>query len=946
MKKAIVIITNLLVICLIFFFIVQYTFEKTREGTESVISSYEKMTLSTEQILTNYLESEQHLCDAWANYINRSAAAGEPLTVDETMNFIRRVLIAPGISGQLVFADSENKIGVSATPKSTDPDDYSVSYKRINIFDSILTISDVDGDVNLTRAYTNPMTGVQSIAFLNNVTVYDENEGRLRSAILLRVVPVSDMEEKLVFLKGKYENVEVSLIDKDGNYLVRGKSFKNKNFFEYYKSYNPATAAEYNEFVSEVTGGTGSVTIKNSKGENCLIAYTPLRSSNIWYLVTYAPEKELQMSRSVDWILLGTVSAGLIFLLVFNFLILMLYNRRLAEVADEANRANKAKSYFLSTMSHDIRTPMNAILGLNEMILRETDEEKVSYYAENIHTSGNTLLGIINDILDFSKIEAGKMDIIEVDYNLASVLNDLMNMVQTRAESKGLELKTEVDRNIPIILRGDEIRIKQIITNILSNAVKYTREGSIKFSVGYEKLADEEDKINLKVSVADTGIGIKPEDLEKLFVAFQRIEEKKNRDIEGTGLGMTIAQSFLNMMGSSLQVESEYGKGSVFSFVLQQSVVKWEPIGDYEETFRNSLANRAEYKEKFIAPLANVLVVDDTPVNLTVFTSLLSKTRIKIDTAESGDEGLALYRRKHYDVIFLDHMMPNKDGIETLKEMKAIEGSPNATTPVICLTANAVSGMREMYINAGFDDYMTKPIDPNRLENMLLAYLPKGKIAPATEDTEDENYAIPDFIFKIDDLDVNSGLSHCGSRESYIATLKMYLETAEKNVQEIEQYWAAKDIKNTTIKIHALKSTSRVVGALELGEFAARLEKAGENREFETLDANISKLLAQYKALARELAPLSSAGGADEKAEAEKPVVTAETLQKAYTSLLSLVEEFDFDGVVDVVEELSGYQMPEDEATRFAAIKKAADNFDYELIPKILGSEESGGENG
>ncbi|MCR4657276.1 MAG: response regulator [Lachnospiraceae bacterium] len=470
---------------------------------------------------------------------------------------------------------------------------------------------------------------------------------------------MSRLEQKLVFLKGEYENVEISIVDREGNYVVHGKSFKNSNFFEYYKSYNAATAEEYENVTEEIAGGTGTMTIRNFKGEDCILSYTPLETMTTWFLLAYIPAGDLMASRSIDWLLLGIASLGFIILLIFNSIVMMTYNRRLSEAAQQANQANEAKSSFLSTMSHDIRTPMNAILGLNEMVLRDSGDENIRMYSESIRTAGRTLLGIINDILDFSKIEAGKMEIINVDYSFASLLNDLVNMVQKKAEDKGLSLNLDIDRNIPMTLNGDEIRIKQVITNILSNAVKYTDEGCITLSVHSDKLKDKPDSVLLRISVKDTGIGIKPEDLDRLFVAFERIEEKRNRNIEGTGLGMAITQRFLDLMGSHLEAESEYGKGSVFSFELEQRVVKWEPIGDFEEAFRRSLSERANYREKFTAPSASVLVVDDTPVNLTVFVSLLKRTGLRIDTAESGDEGISLFKDRHYDVIFLDHMMPD-----------------------------------------------------------------------------------------------------------------------------------------------------------------------------------------------------------------------------------------------------------------------------------------------
>ncbi len=934
MKKALVIIPNLLIIGFILVFIVGYANSKAKESNRNVIEAYEKMTLTVDQIIANYLEDEQHLCDIWSNYVNRSAEAGTPMTAEEAISYIRKAKISPEISGHLIFMDDPGRSGISTAEKTGAPGNYAVSYKNVSIFENLDSVSNVDGVVNITRAYTNPMNGIQSIAFMNYVQVLDPDTGDLRTGLLMRVVPISLLEQKLVFLKGEYENVEISIVDQDGDYIIRGKSLKNSNFFEYFKSYNDVSIEEYEHIKNEIIGGVGSVTIRNSKGEECMISYAPFESLKVWYLLAYIPKNDLVESRVVDWLLLGTVSVSLFLLLIYNFVILMIYNRKLSEAAEQARQANEAKSYFLSTMSHDIRTPMNAILGLNEMVLRDSHDEAVLGYSENIRMAGNTLLGLINDILDFSKIEAGKMEIIDVDYSFVSMLNDLVNMVQKKTEDKGLAFHLDIDGEIPSILHGDEIRIKQVITNILTNAVKYTKEGSVTFSAGYEKIPDRTDAVILKISVADTGIGIKPEDMDRLFRAFERIEEKRNRNIEGTGLGMTIAQSFLVKMGSRLRVESRYGEGSVFSFDLEQNVVKWDPVGDYEDAFRLSLKERQSYQEKFTAPQAKVLVVDDTPVNLTVFSGLLSRTKMQIDTAESGSEAITMYQNTHYDVIFLDHMMPDKDGIETLAEMREKKETPNDGTPILCLTANAISGMREMYIKAGFDDYITKPIDPDRLEAMLLQYLPKEKITLTTEEAAEKNAELPEFLYHLEAIDVRTGLTHCGSGEAYLATLKRYLETATKNADEIEKLWAAKDVKNTTIKVHALKSTSRIIGALALGDCAAGLEAAGDAGDTKTLERELPKLLTQYRKLAEALAPLNES---DEPAgDDERPFITGEELSDAYRKLTEACANFDFDSVIRVAQMLEAYRIPEEEAARVDAIIKAVDNFDYEMIPEII----------
>ncbi|MCR5402445.1 MAG: response regulator, partial [Butyrivibrio sp.] len=387
-----------------------------------------------------------------------------------------------------------------------------------------------------------------------------------------------------------------------------------------------------------------------------------------------------------------------------------------------AQSANEAKTRFLSNMSHEIRTPINAVLGFDEMILRECRDENILGYANDIKSSGKTLLALVNDILDFSKIEAGKMEIVPVEYELGSLLNDLTNMSEMRAREKNLKLTVNVNRSIPHILFGDEVRIKQCIINIVTNAVKYTETGSVDLDVNYEVMDDDDpvennmEKILLKVSVSDTGIGIREEDMDKLTSAFERIDVRRNRTIEGTGLGISIVTSLLDMMGSKLEVKSEYGKGSVFSFAIVQNVVDWEPVGIFPDKAGELRKIGGSYTETFRAPDARILVVDDTRTNLTVIVGLLKQTQIKVDTATSGKEALTLVAANHYDIIFLDHRMPEMDGIQTFHAMESLEGNKNSDTPVIALTANAISGSREMYLREGFRGYMSKPVDPKKLE--------------------------------------------------------------------------------------------------------------------------------------------------------------------------------------------------------------------------------------
>lgn len=393
----------------------------------------------------------------------------------------------------------------------------------------------------------------------------------------------------------------------------------------------------------------------------------------------------------------------------------------LEELAGEAHAANKAKSAFLSNMSHEIRTPMNAVLGLNEMILRESTEKQIKEYAKDIQSAGNTLLALINDILDFSRIESGRMEIVPERYDLSSMIHNLAQMIRLRAKKKELTFLVNVSEDLPSELYGDDVRVKQVLTNILTNAVKYTPTGSVTLNISGHREGEME---ILRCEVVDTGIGMKEEDLPKLFDAFHRIEEKRNRRIEGTGLGMNITQDLLKVMGSHLEVESVYGKGSKFSFELEQKIMNETPIGKFEERLQN-IAEEYHYEHSFEAPEARVLVADDNELNLKVFCSLLKETKVKITPVTSGKDCLAVAARRKFHIIFLDHMMPGMDGLEILKHLQEMEHSPNEDTPVYVLTANAVSGAKENYIEAGFRGFLSKPIDIRKLEQMIVNELPE-----------------------------------------------------------------------------------------------------------------------------------------------------------------------------------------------------------------------------
>ena len=414
------------------------------------------------------------------------------------------------------------------------------------------------------------------------------------------------------------------------------------------------------------------------------------------------------------------------------------YERKVLELEkDAANASNKAKSDFLANMSHEIRTPMNAILGMDEMILRSSPGDPIKKYALNIQSAGKTLLSIINGILDFSKIESGKMDLVPVEYSFASVINDIVNMTMKKAQDKGLKYEITVDEDIPSILLGDEIRVRQVMLNLINNAIKYTHEGSVSIDISYDRAVSM-----LQLIVSDTGIGIKDEDMDKLFTSFQRLEQDRNRNIEGTGLGLHIAMRLVEMMEGSIEVKSKYGEGTTFTARMKQTIVDERPIGDFAQNISRMQENVDEYKPALVAPSARVLIVDDNEMNLEVIESLLKDTRIQITTAQSGQECLSILERNSFEIILLDQMMPGMSGNKTLEIMRQEHLAEG--TPVIALTADAITGAREFYLQAGFTDYLSKPVMYADMENILLKYIdPSLILTPeqlkAQEETNDKN---------------------------------------------------------------------------------------------------------------------------------------------------------------------------------------------------------------
>lgn len=529
----------------------------------------------------------------------------------------------------------------------------------------------------------------------------------------------------------------------------------------------------------------------------------------------------------------------------------------LEKAKEEAEQANRAKSQFLARVSHEIRTPINALIGMNEMILRESEEEDTKQYAGDVKDSAMLLLNIVNDILDSSKIESGMMELVPVRYELGSLLNDVYNMIHLRAKDRGLNLEFDIAPNLPSVYFGDDKRIRQILLNLLTNAVKYTERGTVTLRMTGEIMGDS---CRLQVEVKDTGIGIKPEDIENVKQAYRRVDTERNRKVEGTGLGINIVQQFLALMGSELQVESEYEKGSVFSFELMQQVVSTEPMGEFRT---GNLQSNTVHRSEFEAPEAKVLVVDDYRMNLKVARHLMKQTKIQVFEAQSGEECLELLKKEAFHLVFLDHMMPGMDGIETLhviKEKKLCEG-----VPVVALTANAIKGNREKYLQEGFDDFLSKPILPEKLDEILLKHLPETLIFSVQKEKEKPIKAVTepdegkssvgekDFSWlrkQLPELDYGAAMTLCDGDEAFYMELfdaftKLPIKT------ELCRFYEEGDYKNYTICIHGFKNNAYSIGAKALGDLAYEMEQMTRECIPEEILKKQESLLAQYDKICR-----------------------------------------------------------------------------------------------
>lgn len=618
--------------------------------------------------------------------------------------------------------------------------------------------------------------------------------------------------------------------------------------------------------------------------------------------------------------------------------------QKLEEAVREADAANQAKSTFLANMSHEIRTPMNAIIGFSELCLKMEPGQQVREYVEDIKDSSENLLAIINDLLDISKIESGKMELVCNDYYIGTVFQDVYVIINSQAKKKGLEFHMILAPDIPCKLYGDKIRLRGVLINLLNNAVKYTKEGSV--SLEARVLKQEGDVVTLEFKIADTGIGIRDGEQERIFESFSQVDHKVHYGVEGTGLGLAIVKGYVELMNGDISVESTYGEGSVFTAVIEQKVIDASPIDKLEERAANSANDFSLGGIKM--PGVKVLVVDDNQINLKVASSTLMYYGLEVDTASSGMEAIELCRKNRYAIVFMDQMMPQMNGTEAMREIRKLDAyySHGGTCKIIVLTANAVTGVRQQMMEEGFDEYLGKPMNYKQLERLFRQYIPTEQIMFEVEEetvAKDESAELSsnqELSKMLPQVDIDEGILFCGGLlERYIEVLRIVCRRGEEQLKQLELLWQEHAYEEYTIQIHGMKGSMRSIGAKELAEKAKALEKAGRENDCAYIDANIEEFCAEYRKLLVQLAKALEPYGVWDADEPESRDFTGEDAKQALKEILRCLDEYDFASATKWIRETLQKELPEEYRADFEQIRQFMDDMEDDKIRELVGSK-------
>ena len=727
--KKVILIVNVIIVAAMLLFVVFYSRFESRESFQNRIDQFENTTVTLEQVTENYLEGEQRICDVWARYIDNKS-----MTIDEAADYIRASHVLANTSAHLIFLDTLS--GLSTRPKQGSDDNFTVSYQRVSLLENVDWIDEIGKSINISRAYTNPMNGEQSLAFCNRISLNDPQSGCTRDAVLLRIVPISELEQKWVFPQEEFGNAELSVIDANGDYILKGYSFKNSSFFEFYKSYNPTAPASSTELFDRITSSTGSISMINSRGQECILTYTPVASTAGWTLLGFVPEKDLYVDME-NWLLIGVISAGLLILFLCDLFYMMSLNKQLQVTAREAEHANKAKTEFLSTMSHDIRTPMNAIIGLTT--LAEKDLGNVDSTRESlrkISLASNHLLTLINDILDISKVESGKLKLSPQSFSIAETVENLVNISQPMIKEKKIEFSFHINQMDTEYLYTDQLRLNQIYINILSNAIKYTEPGG-RVSVDMCEVESEKPNcIELTYKVTDTGIGMSPEYMATMYQPFSRQTDSRVNSIEGTGLGLAITKRMVDLMGGTIDCQSEQGKGTTFTVTLD-------------------IPKAERQLDDFKLDQIEALIVDDDEIVLKTMATEFASLGSVAELAHSGKEAIEMMARRHesgkdYSIVILDWKMPDMDGVETIRRIRA---EINGDIPILLTSAYDWSDIEDLAKEEGANGFISKPIFRSTLYKKINSLL--GTESKPVEPEDDYSDLAGMHILVAEDIEIN-----------------------------------------------------------------------------------------------------------------------------------------------------------------------------------------------
>ncbi|MBR5426083.1 MAG: response regulator [Clostridiales bacterium] len=714
MKRSLMLLGNIVIVLVILGLILFNVSSEQKNLYSTRSEAFGNMTVATGNVTTNYLLGEQQICNGWATYINAN-----DMSIGEAIEFVRKSIFTPDITAHILLTGNNDLTGLSTSGRNGQKEDYPVSYNNVGIFkDGFATQFKEDGKLNVTRAYTNPVNAIQSISFCCPVTLRDEQTGQPQSAVLLRVVPVSFFESRWVFPTEEYDNAEISLIDTSGDYIVRGNSFKNMNFYEFYQAYNRSAPTELESMKNRLEGTPGNFEMTNASGERCLAAHARVNSTDDWIIVTMIPASGLGRS-FINWTIVVIITVGLLLLLAFNLLIMMYFNRKLKAAVDSADKANRAKTDFLSSMSHDIRTPMNAIVGLS--LLTEKNADDPTIVRENLqkmNRASNHLLTLINDILDISKVESGKLNMSPVTFSIVECAENLVTISQPMVKEKNIDFRFHIDRVSHEYLYADQLRINQIFINLLSNSIKYTEPGGQVCVEMKEEPGQTDKSVQLIYTVSDNGIGMTPEFMAKMYEPFSRQTDSRVNAISGTGLGLAITKQMIDLMNGTIDCQSEAGKGTTFTVKLEITI-----------------ADRQ--MEEMKLPPIRVLIADDDEVLLETAKDTLSSIGVKADIARSGAEAIQMISDSaDYQVMILDWKMPDMDGIEVTRRLRK---EAHNDIPIILISAYDYSDIESAAKEAGISGYICKPLFCSTLYNKINEVL-GNKSAPVNPDSDLEDF--------------------------------------------------------------------------------------------------------------------------------------------------------------------------------------------------------------